>query len=95
MEKAFVLVYAHKPGISAGINRWLHGFCRANPHFVPLDYVHPADPHLERVLEEALNEFNFPGLKMHFLFCPSRNASCTVPTFPSFRSTRRAPYKDV
>lgn len=65
--RAFLLVYAHKPGISSDLNTWLHNFCHTYPMFEPLGCAHPHDPDLQQVLEQALDGYGFIGLKMHYL----------------------------
>jgi len=72
VEKAFLLAYAHKAGISLDINRWINGFCKKNPMYLPFGCVHPDDPDLDRVIEEALDRFNFCGFKIHYLVMEKR-----------------------
>lgn len=64
-EKAFALAYTHKPDLSRPLNAWLNSFCSANPMLTPFGAVHPLDRNLEQVVEECLDNFNFPGLKLH------------------------------
>lgn len=66
VEKAFLLVYAHKAGISLEINRWLYRFCRENPMYLPFGCVHPGDPNLELVIGEALDRYGFYGFKIQY-----------------------------
>lgn len=72
VEKAFLLAYAHKAGISLDINRWISGFCLRNPMYLPFGCVHPNDPDLDRVIEEALDKYNFYGFKIHYLVMEMR-----------------------
>lgn len=72
VEKAFLLLYAHRPGISLELNRWLHGFCLENPIYLPFGCVHPGDENLGLVIEEALDKYNFHGFKLHFLVLEMR-----------------------
>ncbi|HBV97278.1 MAG: hypothetical protein JL50_12800 [Peptococcaceae bacterium BICA1-7] len=65
VDKAFLLVYAHRPDVSAGINRWLYNFCLNNPMFLPFGCIHPGDRMLNGVIEEALDVFGFCGFKIH------------------------------
>jgi len=67
VKRAFLLVYAHKADISAGINQWLNDFCLKNPMYLPFGCVHPHDRKLGAVIEEALDLYDFPGLKMHYM----------------------------
>ncbi|MFZ5633807.1 MAG: amidohydrolase family protein [Bacillota bacterium] len=84
VEKAFLLVYAHKPDVSAGINRWLSGFCRKNPMYLPFGCIHPHDRNLAGVIEEALDGYGFYGLKIHYLVAGMR------PDAPEFTPIYRA-----
>ncbi|MFZ5645306.1 MAG: amidohydrolase family protein [Bacillota bacterium] len=67
VDKAFLLVYAHKADVSSGINKWLHNFCEKSPMYFPLGSIHPSDRDIEKVVEEALDLFGFLGLKIHYL----------------------------
>lgn len=72
VERAFLLVYAHRPDISAGINRWLSVFSRENPFYLPFGSIHPHDRDLDRVIAVALDEYCFYGLKIHYLVAEMR-----------------------
>ncbi len=67
IDRASVLVYAHKPNISLELNRWLAKLIKEHPWLVPYGCIHPADENLEYVLYEALDLYDFPGLKIHSL----------------------------
>ncbi|MCL6610204.1 MAG: amidohydrolase [Peptococcaceae bacterium] len=84
VERAFLLVYAHKPDVSAEINRWLSGFCRKNPFYLPFGCVHPHDTDLGRVIGDALDGYGFYGLKIHYLVARMR------PDAPEFTPIYRA-----
>ena len=58
------LVYAHRPGLAAELNRWLSGYARAHPRAIPLGTVHPDDD-IEQVLAEAFGPLGLVGLKLH------------------------------
>jgi len=66
VERAFLLVYAHKAGVSADINRWLSEFSLKNQMYLPFGCVHPHDGNLAGVMEEALGQYQFYGFKIHY-----------------------------
>lgn len=72
VERAFLLVYAHKENISLEINRWVHRFCLKNPMYLPFGCVHPRDDNLGEVIEEALDRYDFPGFKIHYMVLEMR-----------------------
>ena len=57
--------YAHKAGMAREINAWLHGVRPRVPAGIPLGTVHPDDPDMMEVAEEALIRYGFPGFKFH------------------------------
>jgi hypothetical protein len=63
-ERAFLLPYAHKPDISQDLNRWVRDFCRGHPLLVPFASVHPGDADIMSVLEPALDQWGFAGIKL-------------------------------
>ncbi len=65
VEQAFLLPYAHKPGISHALNEWIRDFCHNRPCLIPFACVHPADQDVEAVLRTALDEWGFAGIKIH------------------------------
>lgn len=67
LEKAFALAYSHKPGYSRELNSWLARFCKDNPLLIPFGAIHPLDPDLQAVAIECLDEYRFPGIKLHCL----------------------------
>lgn len=67
VEKAFTLAYTHKPGLSFSLNRWLADYCSENPLLIPFGAVHPLDPDRLDVVNECLDRYNFPGMKLHCL----------------------------
>lgn len=67
IDQASVLVYAHKPNISLEINRWLAQLVKEYPWLVPYGCIHPHDMNMDEVLYEALEKYDFAGLKIHSL----------------------------
>jgi hypothetical protein len=65
VDRSFVLPYAHKPDISLELNRWIDRLCRKHPRLIPFAAVHPEDERLWEVLETALDEWGFAGVKLH------------------------------
>jgi hypothetical protein len=59
------LVYAHKPGMAAELNRFVHGLARTHSQVVPLGTVLPGEPDAEDVVREALDVLGLRGLKLH------------------------------
>lgn len=67
VEKAFTLAYTHRPGISRDLNQWLAQYCEDKPLLYPFGAVHPGDPDFSKVVLECLDQYNFPGMKLHCL----------------------------
>ena len=65
VERFVYFSYAHKAGIAREINGWLHGVRPRVPAGIPLGTVHPDDPDMMDVAEEALVHYGFPGFKFH------------------------------
>jgi predicted TIM-barrel fold metal-dependent hydrolase len=57
--------YAHKPGMSRELNRWLSAQAARLPDAVALGTLHPDDPDLEAVAAEATDELGLRGFKFH------------------------------
>jgi len=57
--------YAHKAGMARDINAWLHAIRPRVPAGIPLGTIHPDDPDMLKVAEEALVGFGFHGFKFH------------------------------
>jgi len=66
-DKAFILIYAHKPGIARELNRWLFKFCSNNPRLAPFGAINPGDSDPLALAEECLDTYDFPGIKLHCL----------------------------
>lgn len=64
--KRFVaLHYAHKPGIAAGLNRFVSELSRAHPGIVPLATVFPGEPDADAILRDAFGPLGLRGVKLH------------------------------
>jgi predicted TIM-barrel fold metal-dependent hydrolase len=57
--------YAHKPGMSRELNRWLAQQAARLPDAVALGTLHPDDPDLDAVAAEATGELGLRGFKFH------------------------------
>ena len=65
VERFVFFSYAHKAGLARELNAWLHETARRLPAGVPLGTIHPADPDVVDVAEEALDRYGFKGFKFH------------------------------
>jgi predicted TIM-barrel fold metal-dependent hydrolase len=65
VERFVFFSYAHKAGIAREINTWLWHTARQLPAGIPLGTVHPDDPDMLDVAEQALGAYGFPGFKVH------------------------------
>jgi predicted TIM-barrel fold metal-dependent hydrolase len=65
VERFLYFSYAHKAGIAREINAWLHAARPEVPGGIPLGTIHPDDPDMMAVGEEALGAYGFPGFKIH------------------------------
>jgi uncharacterized protein len=57
--------YAHKPGMSRALNRWLAEQATRLPDAVALGTLHPDDPDLDDVAREATGDLGLRGFKFH------------------------------
>jgi predicted TIM-barrel fold metal-dependent hydrolase len=64
-DRLFVLVYAHKPGVAAALNAWLHETTRHEPRLVPFGSVHAGDADRAAIVERCFRDYGFAGLKLH------------------------------
>ncbi len=64
-ERLFLLVYAHKAGMAAALNDWLHDASRDEPRFVPFGTIHPDDAGRLDDATRCLVDYGFAGLKLH------------------------------
>lgn len=62
---AFVLGYVHKRDMATGINLWLKDLCTKYSWLHPFAALHQEDQDIESILSQALDEWNFPGVKIH------------------------------
>lgn len=67
VEKAFTLAYTHKPGLSRELNHWLAEYCVSKACLYPFGAIHPQDPDFENIITESLDQYKFPGMKLHCL----------------------------
>jgi len=65
VTSAFVLGYIHKKDMAAEINVWLKDLCEKYPWLHPFAALHQDDTELEKILSQALDEWNFSGVKIH------------------------------
>jgi uncharacterized protein len=65
VERFVFFSYAHKPGLARELNAWLHQTARRLPAGLALGTVHPGDPDVVDVAEEALDRYGFKGFKFH------------------------------
>jgi Predicted metal-dependent hydrolase of the TIM-barrel fold len=65
VSSAFVLGYVHKKDMSVGINLFLKNLCDEYCQLHPFAALHQDDPEPEKILSQALDEWNFPGVKIH------------------------------
>ncbi|HZK56105.1 MAG TPA: amidohydrolase family protein [Desulfosporosinus sp.] len=65
VTSAFVLGYAHKKDMAAGINLWLKDLCQKYSWLHPFAALHQEDHDLVSILSQALDEWDFPGVKIH------------------------------
>ena len=57
--------YAHKPGMSRALNRWLSEQAARLPEAVALGTLHPDDPDLDAIAREATGDLGLRGFKFH------------------------------
>ena len=65
IDRCVVLPYAHKPGMAAALNDFTLQLSRAHPEVVPCCTAFPGEEGVERLLDEALGERGFHGVKIH------------------------------
>ncbi|OLN33679.1 amidohydrolase family protein [Desulfosporosinus metallidurans] len=65
VSSAFVLGYVHKKDISVGINLFLKNLCENYSQLHPFAALHQDDLEPEKILSQALDEWDFPGVKIH------------------------------
>jgi uncharacterized protein len=65
VERFCFFSYAHKPGMSRELNRWLSGQAARLPQTIALGTLHPDDPDLDDVAREATTDLGLRGFKFH------------------------------
>ncbi len=64
IEHLVLLHYAHRPGISRELNRYVAGLCRENPRVTGLATVFPGEPGAADILAEGF-ALGLAGVKLH------------------------------
>lgn len=64
VDQAFVLNFAHKPGMAEKINNWTISICENNEKLIPFGTVHAKGPKVREEAERVL-ERGCKGLKLH------------------------------
>ncbi len=65
VSRFVALHYAHKPGMAAPLNRFIHEVARANPEVIPFATVMPGEPDAKAILREAFGKLGLRGVKLH------------------------------
>ena len=65
VTSAFVLGYVHKKDMAAEINLWMKELCTKYSWLHPFAALHQEDDGIENILSQALDEWDFPGVKLH------------------------------
>jgi predicted TIM-barrel fold metal-dependent hydrolase len=60
-----LMSYAHRPGMSRGLNEFMAGLVNRFPHTVGLAAIHPQDEAPREILKNAFEECGLCGVKMH------------------------------
>jgi predicted TIM-barrel fold metal-dependent hydrolase len=66
VEKAFLLLYAHKANMSQELNLWAHDLCQQYPQLIPFGCFFPDDREPEELVRTCLKDWGFAGFKLHF-----------------------------
>lgn len=64
-DGAWVLPYAHRPGVAQSVNEWMASEARNYPWLVPGATFHPGDEDLAELVEEALVRRGLRVVKLH------------------------------
>ena len=67
VSNVVLLNYAHKPGMSQGLNQWTREFADRHPNVIPFGAIHPQDEDRDGILTQCFEEYGFYGLKLHAL----------------------------
>ena len=65
MRRFCFFSYAHKPGMSRALNRWLSEQAARLPEAIALGTLHPDDPDLDDIAREATGDLGLRGFKFH------------------------------
>jgi uncharacterized protein len=66
VDKAFLLLYAHKSGMSHSLNEWAYELCTQQPHLIPFGSYFPDDTNPNLLVRACLRDWDFAGIKLHF-----------------------------
>lgn len=64
ISRCWSLPYAHRPGVAAGLNRWMAETFAEDPFVTPGATVHPGDD-VESVVREAVEDLHLSVFKLH------------------------------
>ncbi len=64
VSRVAALCYAHRPGVSCGLNRFMADIGASNPRIIVLGTVFPGEPGAGDILEEAFRS-GLAGVKLH------------------------------
>lgn len=64
VSRIVALLYAHKPGIARGMNRFMAEVCRSEPRVIGLGTVFPGEPQAADIVREAF-ALGLHGIKLH------------------------------
>jgi predicted TIM-barrel fold metal-dependent hydrolase len=65
VERFVFFSYAHRAGLARELNAWLHAVAARLPAGLALGTVHPDDPDMLDLADQALDEYGFRGFKIH------------------------------
>ena len=65
VDRLVSLVYSHKPGMAATLNRYAAELASHHPQIIPLGTVLPGEPDADQIVAEALGPLGLRGLKLH------------------------------
>lgn len=65
ITSAFVLGYVHKKAMASEINAWLRTLKGKHPWIHSFAAIHQEDEGIEHILAQALDEWDFDGVKIH------------------------------
>jgi predicted TIM-barrel fold metal-dependent hydrolase len=65
VERFCFFSYAHKPAMARSLNRWVAQTAELIPEAIGFGTLHPDDPDLVSVADEATDALGLPGFKFH------------------------------